>query len=331
MVSATTSDAGAIRTRDLTRSFGATAAVTGIDLDVASGAVFGLLGPDGAGKSTLIRMLATVLAPTAGSADVFGHSVTTERAQVTPRIGYMSQRFSMYPDLSVAENLEFFATVRGVPKPVRRTRATALLTSMGLAEFSDRQAQHLSGGMKQKLMLAATLMHSPDLLLLDEPTTGVDPVSRREFWRILAGLHREGKTVLVATPYMDEAERCTHIAFLDRGRIAQSGTPAQVKARVPGRLLELISPQPRAALAAVTGLDGVDSAHLFGDVVRVLWTSPSPPEEPLRTAISDAGLAGAELRATAIDMETVFAYLAEKGSLESAWASSADAAPAEAS
>jgi ABC-2 type transport system ATP-binding protein len=301
----------AISATGLHKSFGATIAIDGIDLEVGTGAVFGLLGPDGAGKSTLIRMLATVLAPDSGTATVFGHSVNTERAAVTPRIGYMSQRFSMYPDLSVNENLEFFATIRGVPRAVRRRRAPELLASMGLAEFGDRQAQHLSGGMKQKLMLASTLMHSPDLLLLDEPTTGVDPVSRREFWRILAGLHREGTTVVVATPYMDEAERCTHIAFLDRGQITQSGTPEQIKAQVPGRLLEVICDQPRVALAAVNGLVGVESAHLLGDLVRVLWNAPTDASEPIRAALNAAGVSG-EVRATSIDMETVFAYLAER-------------------
>ncbi|MDR1851077.1 MAG: ABC transporter ATP-binding protein [Propionibacteriaceae bacterium] len=223
----------AISARGLKRSFGETLAVAGVDLDVAVGAVFGLLGPDGAGKSTLIRMLATTLLPDSGDAEIFGISVVKDPKAVRPRIGYMSQRFSMYPDLTVRENMDFFAKIRGVDKQERQTRGAKLLESMGLAEFADRQAMHLSGGMKQKLMLATTLMHEPDLLLLDEPTTGVDPVSRREFWHILQGLHDEGKSVLVATPYMDEAERCTDIAFLDSGRITESGTPAQIKAKVP--------------------------------------------------------------------------------------------------
>jgi ABC-2 type transport system ATP-binding protein len=309
---ATTASAqSAIVARGLRRTFGDTVAVESLDLDVPGGAVFGLLGPDGAGKSTLIRMLATVLTPTAGTATVFGHSVTTERDAVTPRIGYMSQRFSMYPDLSVSENLEFFATIRGVSRTDRRTRSASLLEGMGLDEFTKRQAQHLSGGMKQKLMLATTLMHEPDLLLLDEPTTGVDPVSRREFWRILAGLHREGRTVLVATPYMDEAERCTHVAFLDQGRIKQSGTPEDIKARVPGRLVEVSAPQPRAALAAVQAVPGVASTHLLGDVVRVLWSGDDQPGPALTAALAAAGVDGAGIRDIAPDMETVFAYLAE--------------------
>lgn len=307
----TTTAAPAIRADGLQRSFGDTLAIADLDLEVDEGAVFGLVGPDGAGKSTLIRMLATVLRPDAGEARVFGHSVRTQAGQVTPRIGYMSQRFSMYPDLSVAENLDFFATIRGVSKADRRSRAASLLEGMGLAEFTTRQAQHLSGGMKQKLMLATTLMHEPDLLLLDEPTTGVDPVSRREFWRILAGLHRAGKTVLVATPYMDEAERCTHIAFLDSGRIKQSGTPDEIKARVPGRLVEVSATRPRAALAAVQAVPGVASAHLLGDVVRVLWSGSAEPEQALGAALAAAGVDGAATREVVPDMESVFAYLAD--------------------
>ena len=304
-------DRPAISAHGLHRTFGGTVAVESLDLEVPTGAVFGLLGPDGAGKSTLIRMLATVLTPTAGDASVFGHSVTREPERVTPRIGYMSQRFSMYPDLSVAENLDFFATIRGVGKADRRVRAAALLEGMGLDEFTTRQAQHLSGGMKQKLMLATTLMHSPDLLLLDEPTTGVDPVSRREFWRILAGLHREGRTVLVATPYMDEAERCTHIAFLDQGRIRQSGTPEAIKSLVPGRLVEIAAAAPREALAAVRDVPGVTSVHLLGDVVRALWGGGTEPAAALTTAPAAAGMPDVAVREVSPDMETVFAYLAE--------------------
>ena len=296
----------------LTRSFGDVRAVEGVDLDVPPGAVFGLLGPDGAGKSTLIRMLATVLPPDAGDARVFGHSVSTASKKVTPLIGYMSQRFSMYPDLTVAENLDFFATIRGVPRRLRRERAASLLAGMGLDEFSGRQAQFLSGGMKQKLMLAATLMHEPDLLLLDEPTTGVDPVSRREFWRILAGLHRAGKTVLVATPYMDEAERCTAIAFMESGRIQQTGTPDAIKALVPGTLVEIVAAEPRVAQWAVADLPGVASTHLLGDVVRVLWRGESDAVAQVRARLSTNRIPVEDVRVGTVDMETAFAYLAER-------------------
>ncbi|MHB1341288.1 MAG: ABC transporter ATP-binding protein [Coriobacteriia bacterium] len=222
----------AIETRGLTHRFGDLVAVDGVSLAIPRGEVFGLLGPDGAGKSTFIRMIATVLAPGDGDAFVFGRSVAHDPAAVKPRIGYMSQAFSLYPDLTVRENLDFFAKLRGTPAREMDARANRLLEFSGLTEFAARQAQHLSGGMKQKLALAVTLMHEPDLLLLDEPTTGVDPVARREFWRIIAGLHRQGITVLVATPYMDEAERCTEVAFMDNGRILLRDTPVSLKERV---------------------------------------------------------------------------------------------------
>ncbi|MGV8084010.1 MAG: ABC transporter ATP-binding protein [Coriobacteriia bacterium] len=330
--------APAIRATGLSRTFGDIVAVGGVDLAVRRGAVFGLLGPDGAGKSTLIRMLATVLPPDDGDALILGESVTRSARRVTPHIGYMSQRFSMYPDLTVAENLAFFATIRGVPKALQRERGQALLESMGLDEFARRQARYLSGGMKQKLMLATTLMHEPDLLLLDEPTTGVDPVSRREFWRILAGLHHAGRTVLVATPYMDEAERCTDIAFMDGGRIRHRGTPAEITALVPGTLFEVIAPAPRAALTALAGTPGVTSAHLYGEAVRVLWagTGESGDADAGAAGRADAGAGAAgraavetgaqellgrlraagvavdSVRAVRIDMEAAFTFLAEQ-------------------
>ena len=300
--------APAIEAAGLRRSFGDVVAVDGVDLSVPRGAVLGLLGPDGAGKSTLIRMLATVLRPDAGDARVQGYSVTRQANRVTPRIGYMSQKFALYPDLSVAENIEFFARLRGVAKAERRARSLELLTGMGLADFLGRQAGRLSGGMKQKLFLATTLMHRPDVLLLDEPTTGVDPVSRREFWRILADLNRAGTTVLVATPYMDEAERCTDVIFLDGGRVRHRGTPAEIKALLPGRLFELRAAEPRAALAAVRGLPGVLAAHLYGDIVRVLFDADDVAA--VEAALAGEGIDGA-VRAAAVDMETAFAVLAE--------------------
>lgn len=299
----------AAEARGLTRRFGSVVAVDGVDLAVPAGAVFGLLGPDGAGKSTLIRMLATPLTPDAGEASVFGRSIERPR-EVVDRIGYMSQRFSMYPDLTVAENVEFFGRLRGVPARLRAQRSRELLEGMGLAEFAGRQAQYLSGGMKQKLMLAATLVHEPDLLLLDEPTTGVDPVSRREFWRIIASLHQRGKTVLVATPYMDEAERCTRIAFMDGGRILSRGTPAEIRALVPGTLFEVLSETPRLARDAVVGLEGLATVHLFGDVLRVLSSERGPGAGALADALDRAGVS-ASVREARVDMEAAYAYLAE--------------------
>ena len=300
----------------LTKRFGNTLAVDRASIDVPRGAVYGLLGPDGAGKSTLIRMLVTVLRPDDGDALVFGESVRSAPARVTPRIGYMSQQFSMYPDLTVAQNIDFFATMRGVPRAQRRERGARLLESMALAEFADRQAGRLSGGMKQKLMLAMTLMHSPYLLLLDEPTTGVDPVSRREFWRILADLRRDGTTVLVATPYMDEAQRCTDIAFMDGGRIRHEGTPAQIAALVPGTLLEVsvAADDRRAAREALAAAPRITGAHLHGAVVRALARAdePAAAERDVRDALAGAGLPAEAVTPVAVDMEAAFAVLAER-------------------
>jgi ABC-2 type transport system ATP-binding protein len=298
----------AVSTTDLTRDFDSLRAVNGINLRIEPGEIYGLLGPDGAGKTTLIRMLATVLRPTSGEAEVCGYPVSHPN-QITPLIGYMSQKFCMYPDLSVAENLEFFGTVRGVSRADRAERSERLLVGMGLERFTARQAQFLSGGMKQKLMLAATLMHEPDLLLLDEPTTGVDPVSRREFWSILGELHASGKTVIVATPYMDEAARCTRVGFLENGQITTSGTPAEITSRVPGTLVEISGPA-RAALAALNGDSRSLSAHLHGDVARVLWSSGNAEAE---VAAALRGLPNVEVRRVDVDMEAAFAFLAQTG------------------
>lgn len=303
----------AVHAHQLRRSFGAITAVDGVSLGVPAGSVFGLLGPDGAGKSTLMRLLATVTVPDSGDAEVFGASVTRQPGRVTPRIGYMSQQFGMYPDLSVQENLDFFATLRGVSAADRRTRSQRLLTSMGMDQFTKRPAGKLSGGMKQKLMLASTLMHEPDLLLLDEPTTGVDPVSRREFWSILAELPALGKTVFVATPYMDEAERCTDVAFIDAGQITRTGTPDQIRDQLPGVLLEIAAERPREVLATLAPDPHVMSAHLLADRVRVLWSgSAQDPGEAVTTVREELAAHGLTSSVTAIrpDMEAAFAYLA---------------------
>jgi ABC-2 type transport system ATP-binding protein len=306
----------AIAARDLVRVFGrrdeAVTAVAGVSLDVGRGEVFGLLGPDGAGKSTLIRMLATVLTPTSGDAAVFGASVSRDPAAVKPRIGYMSQNFSLYPDLTVAENLDFFAELRGVPRAEKDARAERLLGFAGLEGFTGRQARNLSGGMKQKLALAATLIHEPDLIFLDEPTTGVDPVSRREFWRIIADLHRRGVTVFVATPYMDEAERCSRVAFMRAGRLEVVDTPAAVKARLPGTLYEILAEDQRRAMTVLRGLEGVRSVSVHGDALRALSVRGGPDEAGLTGALAAAGTPASRVTIARVDMEAAFAFLAEE-------------------
>jgi ABC-2 type transport system ATP-binding protein len=310
----------AIRASALTHSFGDLVAVDHVSLDVRRGEVFGLVGPDGAGKSTLIRLLATVLAPDEGDAWVFGSSVSDEPARVKPHIGYMSQRFSLYPDLTVRENLAFFAELRGVPRAQRAERAKSALEFAGLSDFGERHAQFLSGGMKQKLALAVTLMHEPDLLLLDEPTTGVDPVSRREFWRIIADLHRRGITVFVATPYMDEAERCTRIAFMDGGRVLLCDTPANLKAGVPGKLIELVPSDSQRALPVLRDVPGVRAVMVFGEALRVLVEEPSVQPAPhpaltaeaLRRTLETQGIGVQRLGEARMDMEVAFSFLVEQ-------------------
>jgi ABC-2 type transport system ATP-binding protein len=308
----------AIDAHDLTRRFKQTVAVDGLSLDVPTGGLFGLLGPDGAGKSTLIRMLATVLPPTSGDADVLGHSIVHDPHAIKGRIGYMSQKFSLYGDLTVSENLEFFAKLRGVPKAERVARSERLLEFAGLSGFEGRYAQFLSGGMKQKLALAATLIHDPELIFLDEPTTGVDPVSRREFWRIISDLHRRGITVLVATPYMDEAERCGQIAFMDKGRILVRDTPAGLKGRVLGTLYEISLEDYQGAVRALCGMPGIISAEPYGELVRTVSARDGGPDaEGIEAALHDAGIGFRSVRQTPVSMETAFAMLVRRSGEES--------------
>lgn len=310
MTEPSTSVETAIEARGLTKTFRDVVAVDDVSLSIPRGEVFGLVGPDGAGKSTLIRMLTTVLAPTSGDALVFGSSVVSDPHAVKPRIGYMSQAFSLYGDLSVQENLDFFAELRGVPRNEMAARAKRLLEFSGLTEFRTRQAQFLSGGMKQKLALAATLISEPDLLFLDEPTTGVDPVSRREFWRIISGLHRQGITVFVATPYMDEADRCDEIAFMTQGRIILRDTPAGMKERVPGRVIEVAVSDYRRAMPVLRELACVQSTDVSGENLRVLVTKDSGACESLvRETLVAAGFEVRHVTPAATDLEMAFATL----------------------
>jgi ABC-2 type transport system ATP-binding protein len=306
----------AIDARDLVRDFHSVTAVDHVSLAVDRGEVFGLVGPDGAGKSTLIRMLATTLEPTSGDAYIFGKSVLRDPHAVKPRIGYMSQAFSLYGDLTVAENLRFFAELRGVPKSEMASRSERLLEFAGLTEFSKRQAQFLSGGMKQKLALAATLISEPDLLFLDEPTTGVDPVSRREFWRIISDLHRQGISVFVATPYMDEADRCNEIAFMTAGRIILRDTPAGMKRRVPGRVIEVAVPDYHRAMPVVRQMPFVRSVEVSGEMLRVLVgleTQCADAETCLRDELAKAGFTVTRMREAPTDLEMAFATLIPSG------------------
>ncbi|MBI2498135.1 MAG: ABC transporter ATP-binding protein, partial [Opitutae bacterium] len=260
----------AIRTTGLRRTFGATVAVDTLDLDVAEGEIFGLVGPDGAGKTTTMRMLTGILRPTGGTAQVAGFDVRRAPERLKEHIGYMSQRFGLYPDLTVAENIGFYADIYGVPAAERAERTERLLGFSNLTPFKHRLAGNLSGGMKQKLGLACALIHTPRILFLDEPTNGVDPVSRRDFWRILYQLVREGVTIFVSTSYLDEAERCNRLALLHQGRLLGTGTPDSLKKMMPGSLLEVRTSAPRRTAALLREQLAGASVGLFGDRVHLV-------------------------------------------------------------
>jgi ABC-2 type transport system ATP-binding protein len=226
----------AIETQDLTKKFKNLTAVTDLNLTIRPGEIFGLVGPDGAGKTTTLRMLSTAMEQTAGEAQVLGLDTRKDEEKIRDRIGYMPQRFSLYGDLTVDENLEFFADLYQVPKEARRKKKEELLAFTNLAAFTARRGAQLSGGMQKKLALACNLLHTPEVLFLDEPTTGVDPISRREFWRILYGLG--GVTILVTTPYMDEAERCNRVGLIREGKMLICDTPGEIKRRAEEKTLE---------------------------------------------------------------------------------------------
>ena len=297
----------AIRAHHLRRTFGSVVAVDDLDLDVAEGEIFGLVGPDGAGKTTTMRMLAGILPPTSGTARVADCDIVRDGARLKDHLGYMSQRFGLYPDLTVRENIEFYADIYGVPARGRETRLARLLGFSNLTPFQQRLAGQLSGGMKQKLGLACALIHTPRVLFLDEPTNGVDPVSRRDFWRILYQLVREGVTLFVSTSYLDEAERCNRLALLHAGRLLGLGTPEEVKALMPGALLEVRTPAPRRTAALLRAELPGFSVGLFGDRVHVAGGAAAAEIEPrLRELMARAGFELQSVRPITPSLEDVF-------------------------
>lgn len=299
----------AIVAEDLSRSYGPVVAVDRITLSVARAEVFGLIGPDGAGKTTLLRMLAGILDPSAGRAVVTGADVRAQPELLRRQIGYMPQAFSLYRDLTVRENLHFFAEIYQVPRAEVASRTERLLAFSRLGPYERTLADHLSGGMRQKLALACTLIHEPHLLLLDEPTTGVDPVSRREFWNILYDLNRRGATVLVATPYMDEAERCTRIGFMYGGRLLSVAPPARIKAQLEGEILEIVAEPRRRALAVARGLEVVRTGSLFGDTLHLTVPDAAAAEPQVRAALDRVGIPVRSLRVAPASLEDVFISL----------------------
>jgi drug efflux transport system ATP-binding protein len=303
----------AIRTQSLTKTFDKLTAVDGLTLRVADGEIFGLVGPDGAGKTTTMRLLAAILDPSSGDAWVAGHHTVREAAAVSRAIGYMSQRFGLYPDLTVAENLDFYADIYGVPRRGRREKAEQVLAFSNLTPFQKRQAGNLSGGMKQKLGLACALIHTPKVLFLDEPTNGVDPCSRRDFWRILYQLLREKVTIFLSTAYLDEAERAHRIALMDQGRLLALGTPEEVKKLMRGSILEVRASEPRRATAALRERLGAAPVGLFGDRVHVVTADPGAARLQIEQTLARAGIPVSGLRAIEPSLEDVFvSVLGEK-------------------
>ena len=287
------------------KRFGAAEAVRGLSLDVRPGEMFGLIGPDGAGKTTTIRLMCGLLRPDAGTLRVLGLDPVREHRRLTESVGYLSQRFSLYGDLSIDENIAFFAEIHGLRD--YHHRRDRLLEMTQLAPFRDRLADRLSGGMKQKLALACTLVHEPSLIFLDEPTTGVDPVSRREFWKLLSEFLAQGITIVMATPYLDEAERCSRVAMLDAGRLLDLETPSVLRASLAGVMYEVLAAPARRAADLVSALPGVEECQLFGERVHVrMAADAAAAADRIDATLRSAGLAVSGVRQVPASLEDVF-------------------------
>jgi ABC-2 type transport system ATP-binding protein len=298
-----------LRVDGLAKRFRGVTAIDGVSFSVSPGEVFGLVGPDGAGKTTILRVLASVLSPDAGRVTVEGVDVSADPDAVKERVSYMPQRFGLYEDLTVDENIGFYADLFGIPRKIREERAARLLAASGMTEFRRRLAGQLSGGMKQKLGLTCSLIHTPRILLLDEPTTGVDPVSRRDFWRILYSLREEGVTILVATAYLDEAERCTRLALLHHGRMMYCDTPAALKRHMPGTVVEIATESTHAARDALVALEGVSSARVVGDGVHAVVDDARRRIPAIRRSLESAGIAFGRIAAAQPSVEDLFVAL----------------------
>jgi ABC-2 type transport system ATP-binding protein len=299
-----------IRARGLSKRFGELTAVDGLDLTVNKAEVFGFLGPNGCGKSTTIRMLCGLLLPSSGEIEVLGYQIPRDAEELKRRIGYMTQKFSLYEDLTVAENLEFLAAIQGLRGKPARTRINELLERYWLVDRRKQMAGTLSGGQRQRLALAGAVLHKPDLLLLDEPTSAVDPQSRREFWESLFELADAGTTLLVSTHYMDEAERCTRLGILDAGRLVADGSPAELMSALPGRPLLIECSQPRQVQRALQNQPDIISTAQIGATLRVL-SAATDAANPIRQRLSDLGIE-ARVSETDANLEDVFVSVTHK-------------------
>ncbi|WP_213771828.1 ABC transporter ATP-binding protein [Bradyrhizobium sp. dw_78] len=308
-----TAESPIIQVDGLVKRFAAFTAVDRLSFSVNRGEIFGLVGPDGAGKTATMRMLAGVMRPDGGAIVIDGVDAVADPEGIKPHVSYMPQRFGLYEDLTVDENIRFYADLFEVPPALRRERASRLLAASGMSNFGKFRAGQLSGGMKQKLGVACALVHTPKILLLDEPTTGVDPVSRRDFWRILYGLREDGVTIVISTAYLDEAERCNRLTLLHSGRALYCDTPTELKKRMPGALIAISSMDGRAVRSAITGKPGVSQVLLVGDGVHAVVDNSDLRIPQLREAI---GLAGVQVSGIAVavpSIEDVFVALLETG------------------
>jgi ABC-2 type transport system ATP-binding protein len=298
----------AVRLESLTRRFGQTPAVTDLTFEIGSGELFGIVGPDGAGKTTLLRVLAGVLPPSSGDAHVLGVSVARDPEAVKPHIAYMAQRFGLYEDLSVRENILFYADLYRVPRADLPARIERLYRFSRLGEFEQRLAGKLSGGMKQKLGLCCALVHQPAILLLDEPTFGVDPISRRDLWLILHEMVASGMTVIVTTSYMDEAERCDRVALLHEGSLLALAAPASIQGMLGGRLYAVQADDPRAVRDTLRRMKSVRRAVLFGDTVHAVMHEETTPDL-VQGALTAAGVDDAVVARIGASLEDAFIEL----------------------
>lgn len=312
-----------IHTQDLKKTFGGrfrckkVTAVQNLNIDISKGELFGLVGPDGAGKTTILRMLAGILKPTEGTATVNNHDCVEEAETIKQSLGYVPQRFGLYPDLTVDENLDFICDVFNVIEAERAQRIQQLLEFTGLNNFRQHRSKYLSGGMQKKLGLSAALVHRPQLLLLDEPTTGVDPVARREFWDILTNLHSEGATIIVSTPYMDEAERCNRVGLMYDGQLMVCDTPNAIRRMLPGKVLALRADDLFRAETIISQTDDVLDIQPYGDVLNIIAAEESL-QSTIKNRLSQAGIAVHSLRLTPPRLEEVFIYFVRQYEREQA-------------
>jgi len=306
-------EAPIIQIDGLVKRFAEFTAVDRLSFSVNRGEIFGLVGPDGAGKTATMRMLAGVMRPDGGAIMIDGVDAVADPEEAKQHVSYMPQRFGLYEDLTVDENIRFYADLFEVPPAARDERARRLLAASGMSDFGRFKAGQLSGGMKQKLGLTCALVHTPKILLLDEPTTGVDPVSRRDFWRILYGLREEGVTIVISTAYLDEAERCNRLTLLHSGHALYCDTPAALKRHMPGALIAISSADGRAVRTAITGEQGVSHVLLVGDGVHAVVDDANVRIPQLRDALRRADVSFADIAVATPSIEDVFVALLETG------------------